>query len=390
LEALALNYQGYLDRQQGRYRGATQHYQASAMLQRRLGMAGLASVLINLSYALALVGECHHGRLVTEEAGRWARRLGQEYMLALALNARALVEEYDRHHKAALAYSDQALGIARGLLAPRLRGLIYLTRARAHRHLMEDQVWQGMAGAAEFDEAIKDANQAVNLLKNNPPDRVVALIERGCLYREVARWHYRHDDQVEAVQAVRRSRRDLERTLTLAGIMDLAEQQALAWTHLGWLSYYTGQTEEAQQALEQAVACIPADYAFGQREQMPAMTREERKGEARLPFWNTLGQVEMIKAQIALDQALVSKEAGLEQAVRHISLALAYLAQAGDGHFDLNRTEERLHQRLLEDRLYIGLLHEHAGRVAAKLGLPQPSRFQEFLNRMFGPAELWA
>jgi tetratricopeptide (TPR) repeat protein len=365
------------------------------MLQRRLGMAGLASVLINLSYALALVGECHHGRLVTEEAGRWARRLGQEYMLALALNARALVEEYDGHHKAALGYTDQALGIARGLLAPRLRGLIYLTRARANRHLMEDQVRQGLADETEFDGAIKDANHAVNLLKNNPPDRVVALMERGCLYREVARWHYRREDQVDAVQAVRRSQRDLERTLTLAGIMDLAEQQALAWTHLGWLWYYTGQMEEAERALEEATACIPADYVFGERGRLPAMTREGQKDEARLPFWNTLGQVEMIKAQIALDQALAPEEAGaeetnLEQAVRHISLALAYLVQAADEHFELNRAEEGLHRRLLEDRLNIGILHEHARRMAAELGLPQPSRFQEFLNRMFGPAELWA
>jgi len=395
LQALALNYQGYLDRQQGRYRGAAHRYQASAMLQRRLGMAGLSSVLINLSYALALVGECHHARLVTEEAERWARRLGQEYVLALALNARALVEEYDGHPQTALDYTDQALGIARGLSASRVRGLIYLTRARAHRHLMEDHARKEIPGQQFFDDPLKDANQAVNLLKNNPPDRVMALIERGCIYREMARWHYGHQDQVAAVKATRSSQRDLERTVALAGAMDLAEQQALAWTHLARLWYYAGQIQDTEQALDQASACIPADYSFVAGGPLPAMAHEQRKEEARSPFWNTLGQVEMLRAHIALDGALAmgdpeAREQHLKAAVQHISYALAYLAQTADEHFDLVRAEEGLHGRLLEDRLNIGTLHQHARQVAEEQGLAQPSRFQEFLDRMFGPAELWA
>src|SRR5690606_11920143 len=139
LKALALNYQGYLDRQQGQYKEAVRHYQASAMLQRRLGMAGLAAVLINLSYAMALIGECHHARLLAEEAARCARRPGLAYTLAVALNVRALVEEYDGHHTAALRFTDNALTIVLGLRAPRVRGLIYLTRVRACRHLLEPE-----------------------------------------------------------------------------------------------------------------------------------------------------------------------------------------------------------------------------------------------------------
>lgn len=395
LKALTLNYQGYLDRHQGRYRGAVHHYQASAMLQRRLGMAGLASVLINLSYALALVGEGHQARLVTQEAERRARRLGQGYVLALALNAQALVEEYDGHHKAALGYTDRALGIARGLSAPRLRGLIYLTRTRAHRHLIDAQPAEETPGAQTFDHALKDANQAVNLLKNTPPDRVMALIERGCLQREIARWHYRHQEQVSAVKAARLSQRDLERTVALAGVMDLAEQRALAWTHLGWLWYYTGQVDEAEQALDKAAACIPPDYSFPSRGPQPAMAQEGRSNEARLPFWSTLGRVEMLEAHIALDRSRAIEEEGargqrLKDAVRHISLALAYFSQTADEYFDLIQAEGKLHRRILEERLHIGLLHRYADQVASEQGLEQPSRFQEFLERMFGPAELWA
>ena len=395
LKALALNYQGYLDRQEGRYRGAAHHYQASAMLQRRLGMAGLASVLINLSYALALVGEGHHARLVTEEAERLAHRLGQEYVLALALNARALVEEYDGHHKAALGYTDQALSIARGLSAPRLRGLIYLTRARAHRHLIDDGAPQKIAHEEVFDDALKEANQAVNLLKNTPPDRLTALVERGCLHREIARWHYLHQDPEAARKAARHSQRDLERTVALAGVMDLADQQALAWNQLGWLWYYAGQIEDAGQALERATVCIPADYVFGHRSPLPPMAHEERKEKARLPFWNTLGKVELLRAYVALDRYLAlpeqeAREQELKVAVRHMSLSLAYLAQTADEHFDLNRAEERLHRRILADRINIGALHDYARQVATEQGLAQPGRFQQFLNRMFGPADLWA
>ena len=393
LKAAALNYEGYLDRQEGRYAAAVQRYQAATMLQRRLGMASLVPTLTSLSHTMVLMGQYHHARLLAQEAERWARHSGKEYVLALALNARALVEEYDGRAGEALQYADQAAKIAEGVKASRVRGLVYLTRARAHRHLFlsgEDRNRESHV----LEEALKEANQAVNLLKNTPADRVTALIERGCMHREIAQVHYLQKRATEAVKAARKSQDDLERAAALAGAMALLDQQALALTNLGWLWYYTGQTDKAHEALVQVHNVIPADYAFPQKGSYPPMAAKERKREASLPFWSTLGKAEMLQAYIALDRATNGPEdeqceEALFQAVRHITLSLAYNEQVA-GQYSVIRAEENLHKRILEENLGIPSLHLYAQQAAREQGLEQPTRFQEFLTRMFGPGDLWA
>jgi tetratricopeptide (TPR) repeat protein len=395
LRAWALNYQGYLDRQQGRYAEAVRHYQQSAMLQRRLGMAGLAPTLCNLAYALALLGQCHPARLLAEEAERWARRSGKEYTLALALNVRALVEEYGDHHQTALRYTDRALRVARGLRAPRMLGLIYQTRARSYRYLFVSSVEEEIRrDPSVFAAALKEANLAVNLLKNNPPDRVAALIERGCMYRELARGLYLMHREVEAVKSALQSQRDLERAAVLAGAIDLPDQHALAWINLAWLWYYAAQAEQADSALREGYTCIPPDYVFPEHGSRPKMAEEQHKDEARLSFWSTLGKAEMLKAHIALDRSRQAPGEGegaqrVRDAVQHITLSLAYNAQVARECFDVTRAEEGLHKRILADHLNIGELHRHAQQVAEAQGLRQPTCFQSFLNRMFGTADLW-
>jgi len=393
LKAAALSLQGYLDRQQGRYAAAVQHYQAATRLQRRLSMASLAPTLTDLSHTMVLMGQFHHARLLAQEAERWARRSGKAYILAQVLNTRALLEEYDGRPADALEYSEQALKIAEGLRALRLRGLIYLTRARAHRHLFlsgEEQDRQ----ARTLDDALKEANQAVNLLKNTPPERVTALIERGCMHREIARVHYLQQKAAEVVKAARKSQQDLERAALLAGALNLPDQQVLAWTNLGWLWYYTGQIEEAHEALRQTYAAIPADYIFPERGSLPPIVEQERKREASLPFWSTLGKAEMLKAHIALDQAQTAPEkeeqgTKLREAAGHLTLSLAYDGQIADDYF-VTRAEEGLHKRILEDNLDVSQLHHYAQQVAEEQSLGQPTRFQQFLTRMFGPGDLWA
>lgn len=396
LKAQALYHQGYLDRQQGRYAEAVEHYQASAMLQRRLRMAGLASVLINLAYVMALMGDFRHARLLAEEAERWARRRGQDHSLALALNVRAIVAGLDGHHTDALHYADQSLEMARGLRAPRVRGLIYSTRARALRYLLASAVAEGKALQPEIaDQALKEANHAVNLLRHNLPDRVAALIERGCMYREIARSFALQNRGEQVFKARIASQRDLERTIALAGAMDLPDQAAAAWTNLGWLWYYTGQPDGALHTLKQVYAIIPPDYLFPDPGPLPPLAQPGQKSEARLPFWSVLGKAEMLRAYIALDHALEaedeeSHDERLYVAVNHITLALAYDEQIADEFFDITRAEDGLHKRILRDGLSIWRLHQQARAVAMKRGLAQPTRFQAFLGRMFGPAELWA
>lgn len=396
LKALALNYQGYLDRQQGRYLEAVHHYHESTMLQRRLEMVSLAPTLTNLSYAMALTGQFHHARLLAEEAERQARRSGKEHILALALNTRALVEEYDDHPRAALRYTDRALEIATGL-RPRVRGLIYLTRARARRYLwgsLTEEEKKREPKSKSLAEALEEAHQAVNFLKNDPPGRVEALIERGCIHREIARDHHQQERTAKAEKSTQKSQKDLEDAAALAREIGLPSQQTLAWTNLGWLYYYIGRTDKAQEALKQAYSPIPEKYLFPSHGPIPPMAQEERKREARLPFWSTLGKAEMLKAHIALDEAHIAldkeeREKKLREAAKHITLSLAYDEQIADEYFDITRAEGGLHGRILRESLGIEDLHRHAQQVAEEQGLEQPTRFQKFLDRMFGPAELW-
>jgi tetratricopeptide (TPR) repeat protein len=395
LKSLALNYRGYLDRRQGRYHEAVEHYQESAMLQRRLGMDALASTLTNLSYVMAATGDFHPARLLAEEAERLTRRRGQDHMLAASLNVRALVEEFDGHHEAALRYSDRALEVAARLPNQRVQGLIHSTRARAYRSL-----WSTLAdaekrgGVSLVDEALKGANQAVSLLRGAPVDRVAALQERGCLYRELARL-YRSEGRIEEMEeAVRKGRDDLERAAVLAAAINLPRQQALAWIDLGWLCYYLGKTEEAQDALRKAYELFSSDYLIPTQGPLPPMAQGQRKKEAALPLWGALGQAELLGAYLALDQAFAvsdnpSEVEHLQVGVKHMTLSLAYNELMGEFHFELVRAEASLHKRIIQDGLSIKLLHRHARQVADAQGLDQPTRFQRFLNRLFGPANLW-
>jgi hypothetical protein len=103
----------------------------------------------------------------------------------------------------------------------------------------------------------------------------------------------------------------------------------------------------------------------------------------------------MLKAYMALDHALEARderahEAGLSEAVNHITLSLAYDEQIAEEYFDVNRAEDGLHKRIRQDGLSVWRLHRHAQETAEARRIPQPTRFQAFLNRMFGPAELWA
>jgi tetratricopeptide (TPR) repeat protein len=276
-----------------------------------------------------------------------------------------------------------------------VRGLILCTRARAHRYLWNSLPEIQREGKASlFDEALKEANQAVTLLRRNPADRVDALLERGCIYREMACLYHQNGKGEETQAFAQKSREDLERVAVLAAALDFPHKQALAWTHLGWLYYYLGQTEKAEKALEEAYQPFPAGYLFPKLGPLPSMAETPHQGEATLPYWSTLGRAEMLRGYLALDQALAgstNKENGaqLQAAVKHITLSLAYNGLVSGSHSDLDRAVEGLHRRIVRDGLNIKAMHQHAQEVAKAQDLAQPTRFQDFLNRMFGPADLW-
>jgi len=396
IKSLALKTIGHLDRQQGRYLEAVERYRDSAMLQRRLGMNALVPTLTDLSYVMAMTGQFHDARLTSEEAERLAQRRGQIHLLAEALNVRAFVEGLDRHYQVALRYADRALEASAQLPGHRVRGLSHLARARAYRYLWNSLCEDERAREAGLlDEALAAATQAAGLLRSSPAERVGALLERGCIYRDLARRRHAEGRKEEAAEAAHKSQSDLERVTVLAAALDLPRQQSLAWTDLGWLGYYLGKTEDVEQALQQAYEPLPEGYLFPEQGPLPPMAESRQKKEAALPFWSALGKAEMLKANLALDQALGNSTNGhhqeqLHAAAKHITLSLAYDELVADSHFELTRAEGGLHARIVQDDLDISTFHQHARQVAEEQGLSQPTRFQDFLQRMFGSADLWS
>ena len=394
IKGLALNTLGHLDRQQGRYLEAVDRYRDSAMLQRRLGMNALASTLVDLAQAMAMTGQFHQARLKAEEAERLAQRRGQMYLLAEALNARAYLEGLDHHYQVALRYAERALEVAAKLPGHRVRGLSHLARARAYRYLWNSLSETERAREASLlDEALAAATQAAGLLRSSPAERVGALLERGCIYRELARWRHGEGKREDAAEAAHKSQSDLERVTVLAAALDLPRQQSQAWTDLGWLEYYLGKEEGVERALLQAYEPLPQEYLFPEQGALPPMAESKQKKEAALPIWNALGKAEMLRANVALDQALSNSANGhhkelLHAAAKHFTLSLAYDELVANSHFELTRAEEGLHQRIVQDDLDVGAFHQYARQVAEEQGLSQPTRFQDFLHRMFGSADL--
>ena len=358
-------------------------------------MGTLIPTLTDLGYAMAMTGQFHNARLMAEEAERLAQRRGKAKLLVAALNARAFIEGLDHHFQVALRYADRALEAARQSPEDRVRGISHLARARAYRYLWTSLCESERLREADLlDEALADATQAASLLRAEPTDRVGALLERGCIYRELARWRNAQDKKTEAAEAAHRSQSDLERVTVLAAALNLPRQQSLAWTDLGWLGYYLGKTDGVEEALQQAYQSLPAEYLFPEDGPLPPMAERQQKTEAALPFWSALGKAEMLRANLALDRALANSTNGhhqeqLRTAAQHITLSLAYDELVGDSYFDLTRAEEGLHSRIVQDDLDIGTFHRYAKQVAEERGLTQPTRFQDFLQRMFGPADLW-
>jgi hypothetical protein len=221
------------------------------------------------------------------------------------------------------------------------------------------------------------------------------LLERGCIYRELTRRHHAAGRSEEEEEIAQKSRADLERVAVLAGALDLPRLHSLAWTDLAWLSYYLDRPDEIEQFLEQAYRPFPAEYLFPTGGPLPPMAQGTKKQEANLPFWSALGKAEMLKGYLALDRALAASgnehhQEQLQAAAKHITLSLAYDALVADSYFELNRAKEGLYLRIVQDALSIKILHQHASEAAEAQGLEQPTRYQQFLERMFGPADLWA
>lgn len=389
LRAFTGAYQGYLDRLQGRYYQAVEHYQQATIHFRSLKMGSLISALSNQAFAMAQVGHFRHARLVLQEAYERATEENQSYWQAHVLNVRALVETMDGHSRTGLRYVEDALEILTGPAQnERLKGLALLTRSKALRYLWNDYVTEKRWRKEGIEEslwpaynALEGSDHGLQLLKKQGGLAYVTegLIESGCIFRGMAWAHRRFAERPpllseEQLNVFKNADRLAEeRLLNAAGIIESEkpwESQlngqkiklggdpylpALAIVNLAWHYHYQRRTTTDQEKLDRITErielvnrcikrIIPHEY------HLPEVSIEREN--AHILLWSVLGKIEMLHVHemfwnwdtLTKDQ----KEEHLAAAVKHATYSLEYDHLMGDVSFDLRRAEEGLHYRLLQ------------------------------------------
>ncbi|HHS98585.1 MAG TPA: hypothetical protein ENK08_11970 [Chloroflexi bacterium] len=309
------------------------------------------------------------------------------------------------------------------------------------------KVWDEVAQLLEEEKSIEKPHD----LLTSPDRQVEALIELGCVYRDLLRFLMRElratiDDRgsglarraaetatdygllrylgpEEAVEVAERARRALLEGLkeklkglgeqTLLDAAARAEKAGLlyrrmeALVNLAWLYYYLDQQDrggEVRRILEEAEQTLPSEYEVG-GELWRVVKDEKRKAEERdkviLPFLIQKGKAELLRGQIAFNkyQYADGGDKALEEAIRHYFLSLAYDSAFFDHSFrDMRRGMDRIYERLCQLgprrlRQVWGWTIDLEDNYDLKTQVideetgERGSRFRRFLRDSFGPPE---
>jgi len=399
LRALSFNYSGYLNRLEGRYQEAIKAYQASVMWQRRLGMVGLAPTLINLAYVQAYLGLLHEADLSLDEAEHRIQKKQQLSTLVRVLNTRAFVESQGNNHTKALALTERALKHCDSI-STAFVGQIYLTRALIYRKIWdsEDETYKGNLALSLCDDtleiafnAAKEIDKALQFLLKDEMAYQEALTQKAKIYRNIAREMLWRKKYIELDMALRESRKSLEEALEIArDVLRSPVRQAYTLNAKAWIHYFMGEDIEAEKTLVTVYSLIPMNHQLRDNLE-PAITS---KDSPYAPYWEILARIEMLQCHLSLNQAQKCRQAEeefdkcIQRAVEHATRAFTYNALIADKYPDIERSETGLYKRILRQDLSIEKIYRYAWDYARK-SVSKSTRLLDFLERMFGPAELW-
>ncbi len=305
---LFYNYIGYGYAQLGRNRKAREYYNRAVQIFREIDSKELLSNAINnLSRVLSESGY-HRARRVCLDGLELRRRLGADVPLAYSYNTLALID--NDHYRPDLAWVEAAIAIAYFRRAEEKRGLGLallqlgealrrLARSSERFHLRGDDPERILETAVQvLDEAVTiftDRQEKVRLIE--------AWIERGCLER----------DRISLALDSERKRRHYNEALNYLNLaakearilknqrLELDARVNIAWTH-----YYYGNTDAAEQVIDEVMKNIPLDARFTEKNTPPA----ERDD---LYLYQQLSKIHGLRGRIRFKQFTALTEAFRER-----------------------------------------------------------------------------
>jgi tetratricopeptide (TPR) repeat protein len=384
LLARAGNALGYLQRVQGRFQDAIDEYTTTLPLWRELKLEDEhANTLNNLAWALAEAGNFARAQRLCQDGLDLRLELGPRYPIALSYNTSGLIgTRYDQPHRAR-RHCERALSIFRDLGQQRGIGLASTALAEALRRSADVP---GLYFPEERADLLRlgqqYAQEAVDIFKDavyEPLRLVEAYLELGCTYRDWARLHpfYDHTGDPKRNELLVKGEQALRHCAKAA--QNIPYRQVDALVNLAWLHYYIGDVGSAEQALEEALSIIPADYEITTQDGMPTQDQP-------VPFfWVQMGKAALLEGSMAFDRYQQDPQSkDLEKVAREYLFCLAYNELFSEDFRDLRRAKDQIYQRL--KKLDIGNLQSVfriAANIAQQYHMDQP-RLVNFIEKDFG------
>jgi hypothetical protein len=151
-----------------------------------------------------------------------------------------------------------------------------------------------------------------------------------------------------------------------------------------------GEDSAAWRTAQSIYTLIPADHCLNEK-LIPLIEYKSPVDSPYIPYWEVLARIEMLQCHLSLNEAhknSKTRNAALRKAVQYAARALAYNSLIADKYPAVERAETGLYKRILREAIPIELLHRYA-RELSQVNSITSTKLQDFLTRMFGPAELW-
>lgn len=326
---------GHTHRLESQFSTAIGYYQRSIALYRRIDVLDeMAATVTNLAYVYAQLGAIDEAEALAEDAISIWNKLGRPYNLALSLNARGLICLLaDQPHRAK-AFCTQANGLFSELIGEsgyasdlRGRGLAQLGLGEAYRRLgnLRTQNVYSLQEAVQFYMKGRDCLQtALGIFKDQSErDTLSSCAELGRLYRDWAIALLKAGQTQDAVERQYQAEDFLKKARQMAQEKNANYLVADISQDLITLYWETSQKDLAQSELKSAMKLIDPTYLPAENN---GFTQIEKPLDA---YWQVLGKLFLLRAQMALDYAPPLLET-LDEAVRmfHIQEGILYFVQA--------------------------------------------------------------
>ncbi|MBN1995307.1 MAG: hypothetical protein JW953_21645 [Anaerolineae bacterium] len=337
---LNYNFLGYGHVTQGHYRQAGQYYATALRYLRDTGFwARQAITRNNLSRVLSEMGLINRAGRICRDALELREELGFENPIAFSHNTLAVIYNNGRQPENAWPEAARAVVYFRKLEDPRGLGLALTELCEALRRLTTSKVPKVVDTPEELlDTAATAIAEAVEIFEQYSPEvmrRIEALIEQGCLYRDYMYYlKTHHPDQSSRITQYRNRAISLLKTaLELSTERGFARHQLDAQNDLAWTYYYAGETEAAEQAIEDTLKLVPPESLLKKDSSPPCPTDAESYIFMQLgKVWAVRGRLRLdrfIKIAAAIRASLENKQAG-RLAVRNDPQATKMLEQAAE------------------------------------------------------------